>query len=76
MRLQGLAGLFQAPSALMFQGTFEEAKAKAVEEGKWLVSSSSTTFCKDVGHHLSVPPCFSPVLHVTLTFSGREGMTQ
>lgn len=38
---QGLAGLFQAPAALMFQGTFEEAKAKAVEEGKWLVSSSS-----------------------------------
>jgi len=22
----------------MFQGTFEEAKAKAVEDGKWLVS--------------------------------------
>lgn len=39
--VQGLAGLFQAPSALMFQGTFEEAKAKAVEEGKWLVSSPS-----------------------------------
>ena len=39
--MQGLAGLFQAPSALMFQGTFEEAKAKAVEDGKWLVSSSS-----------------------------------
>ena len=35
--VQGLAGLFQAPSALMFQGSFEEAKAKAVEEGKWLV---------------------------------------
>lgn len=34
---QGLAGLFQAPSALMFQGTFEEAKAKAVQEGKWLM---------------------------------------
>ena len=26
----------------MFQGTFEEAKAKAVEEGKWLVRSSSS----------------------------------
>ncbi|KAL3147055.1 hypothetical protein ABBQ38_015019 [Trebouxia sp. C0009 RCD-2024] len=36
---QGLAGLFQAPSALTFQGSFEEAKAKAVQEGKWLVGS-------------------------------------
>ena len=35
--MQGLAHLFKAPSALMFQGTFDEAKAKAVEEGKWLV---------------------------------------
>ena len=35
--LQGLASLFKAPSALMFQGTFEDAKAKAVEESKWLV---------------------------------------
>ncbi|KAL3134689.1 hypothetical protein ABBQ32_007693 [Trebouxia sp. C0010 RCD-2024] len=36
-QVQGLAGLFQAPSALTFQGTFEEAKAQAVQEGKWLM---------------------------------------
>ncbi|DBA84673.1 TPA: hypothetical protein ACH3X1_006028 [Trebouxia sp. C0004] len=33
----GLASLFKAPSALMFQGTIDEAKAKAVQEGKWLM---------------------------------------
>ncbi|KAA6424658.1 MAG: hypothetical protein FRX49_05325 [Trebouxia sp. A1-2] len=33
----GLASLFKAPFALMFQGTIDEAKAKAVQEGKWLM---------------------------------------
>lgn len=33
--------MFKAPSALMFQGSFDEAKAKAVEESKWLVSEQS-----------------------------------
>ena len=42
MSVQGLAGLFQAPSALTFQGSFEEAKAKAVQEGKWLVGFCCT----------------------------------
>ena len=42
--MQGLAGLFKAPSALMFQGSFEEAKAKAVQEGKWLVSLACSRY--------------------------------
>lgn len=74
MVVQGLAGLFQAPSALMFQGTFEEAKAKAVEQGKWLVSSSPTTLCQSVAHHLSVHPCFSLFYCLLLSFSGCDGL--
>ena len=37
--MQGLASLFKAPAELLFHGSFEEAKAKAMEEGKWLVST-------------------------------------
>ena len=33
----GLAGLFEPPRSIMFQGSFEEAKAAAVEKSQWLV---------------------------------------
>ena len=33
----GLAGLFEPPRGIMFQGSFEEAKAAALEKSQWLV---------------------------------------
>ena len=33
----GLAGLFEPPHEIMFKGTFEEAKAAALDQSRWLV---------------------------------------
>lgn len=33
----GLAGLFEPPRGIMFQGSFEEAKSAALEKSQWLV---------------------------------------
>ena len=35
--VQGLAGLFQAPADLLYQGTFDEARNEAQEKQQWLV---------------------------------------
>jgi hypothetical protein len=34
-----LASMFEPPRDLLFNGNFEEAKAYAASQGKWLVSS-------------------------------------
>ena len=39
--VQGLAGLFQAPADLLYQGTFDEARNEAQEKQQWLVSSAA-----------------------------------
>lgn len=47
--MQGLASLFKAPAELLFHGSFDEAKAKALEDGKWLVSLELPSSPGDVG---------------------------
>ena len=39
--VQGLAGLFQAPADLLYQGTFDEARNEAQEKQQWLVGRAS-----------------------------------
>ena len=40
MQPQGLAGLFEPPHDILFQGTFDEAKEAAQGQSRWLVRSS------------------------------------
>lgn len=41
----GLAGLFEPPRAIMFQGSFEEAKAAALKKSQWLVRLAAEVLC-------------------------------
>ncbi len=50
---QGLAGLFEPPHDILFQGSFDEAKDAAQGQSRWLVCCSSI-LCS---HHSLVKVC-------------------
>ncbi|DBB18836.1 TPA: hypothetical protein ACH3X3_000428 [Trebouxia sp. C0006] len=67
----GLASLFKAPSDLMFQGTIDEAKAKAVQEGKWLmvnVQSNSEFASHQLNRDTWSDPTVSSILMGSFVF--------